>query len=133
MPRVILIEGTYLTPEDLSLMAKGIPPDEFGWNAETVLDEILETRAQFWRMQDGASGMIITKIEEHPAGRFAYVWYIYGKGFINNIDEIFESLRWYLKNIDCVGVYGQVIRPGLEKVYSQLGFFKTGSNYFKGI
>lgn len=126
---LLLKPGKFLDARNLYWLAKAVEGDEFGYNSTSVLKMIYTNEAQFWEMRKPAEGTIITQISSYPAGSFMFVWYIAGKKFIKNISEIYAELKENAAYVGCVGMYGQAKRFGMEKVYSDIGAKKVGSNF----
>ena len=127
---VVPVETWELTEEDLRWLLKAVDgEDEFGWTAPTVLEEILASRAQLWRMEGEAEGVVVTTVQFCPRGKYLMVWFLAGKGLIKGAKEIFDSLKEGAKNAGCFAVYGQAKTKAQVEMYVRFfGLKKAGTN-----
>lgn len=74
----------------------------------------------FWTIGD-EQGMLVTSLRDHPEGRELYVDLIVGKGLVVARNEIKSELWQIAKRCGARWVGGNVIRPGLERIYKSFG------------
>lgn len=97
------------------------------WDGTTA-DEIFETPGLLW-FSAGEDALIIIEIVIRTAGRELYVLGLEGKGIFRNADAIAADLRDLRDALGCRWIGGNVIRPGLARLYSRLGAREVSRYY----
>lgn len=109
-----------LEDQDLAevLRIANTPPLTHG--AKDIVDAVMGGRMTAWRMSGDASGLVLTRILSHPAGKELNIWAVSGK----NVLKCRRKIRdWFLGFAHTCGIRWVTMQAGTakhEEAYSRL-------------
>jgi hypothetical protein len=122
---------SHATRELLVLLDKAAKAGYYGYNVSHVVKWAIEGKAQIWQLAGpDCSGVLVTQILEHPAGKELFIWSMAGQGFLANADMIMDRLEAFARAEQCKWIGGSAIHQGLENFYTTWGRLKKQATYF---
>lgn len=97
------------------------------WDGTTPDALLADSRSVFFEVWPSA--LIVIQTVEHPAGLELCVVGVVGSGVVSQIEEIANDLRTMRDALGCRWIGGNVIRPGLARLYDQLGAREVSRYY----
>lgn len=105
-------------PEDIAKLERLCKEVNDGSDVAWVLLEHAANRLQIWRCADG---LVVTQLLTETNGRELFVYGIVGRGIIGRLESAANDLKQIAKSFGCNKIGGNVLRPGLAKLYEALG------------
>lgn len=108
----------------ISLLDKAVSMSYYGFKVSHILPEIANFNMQLWEGKGHKTHFIaITQMTKYPGGTELVFWSLAGKGYIRNVDLVYNTLAKFAQENNCRWFSGKVVTEAkaLEKVYEKFG------------
>lgn len=106
----------------LILLDKAVKTSYYGFKVSHILPEIANFNMQLWECKgDNTHFIVITQMTKYPAGTELMIWSVAGKGYIKNVDLVYDTLINFARDNNCRWLSGLITDEAkrLEKVYQK--------------
>lgn len=112
-----------LDERDISALEAAVSVTVFGHTIKDILASVATLDSQLWRGTKGEDHFVlVTQIFQHPGGRELRIWSVGGSGYFKMLDNAYEVLEAYAKEIGAKWITGLVKREGFEKMYKRFNY-----------
>lgn len=118
---LVPLEVSGIGESDIVYLQKVLAIDEGGHSVEDILRLAGEGKCRVWRLVGGANGVLVTQLNQLPAGLECIIWFMAGVGILKCKDSITQQLEAYARQQGARWIVGRVTRKGLMKYYEALG------------
>ena len=121
-----------LKDDDLILLDKAAKTSYYGHELKHIVEDIAHLRLQCWIGRGPRSHFaLLTKLTTHPGGKELAIWCVAGKGYVRNLEGIYERLKEFAKAEGCRWLTGYVDRKGFGRLYARFAPLKKYGLWMK--
>ena len=125
-----------LNEQDLLWIASACEDCYYGYTPKDIFAETITGHFQLWKFGDAeehCTGIMITRLDEYPAGKELWIWGVAGRGYVRNFPVIRQTIMNFAKASKCKWVSGMATLPRLETLYNEMGAKRQATFYIKEV
>lgn len=109
-----------LDETSMKALQKAVKASYYDYRVEDILKFISDFKMQLWRGQhQDETFILVTQVIQHPNGKELQIWSVGGKGYVKQVNRVYEKLEAFAQAEGCKWISGQIEDARFERVYKR--------------